>query len=159
MNLRKYEASRNIVHCLPRMIDFAPEGQWTNLGAIYNPVTNTWTSVNPPSSPTLWANIGDAEAIGVNATEILPLRRESRQPTRLEEWEVAYHVVILNALAWIGRRMAATDSKIQGGAWPNCVGDGQLTLRLLSRSGVRTSGPESHAARWGHASLVRLRFA
>jgi hypothetical protein len=41
----------------------APEGQWTNLGAIYDPVTNTWTSVNPPSSPTLWATIGDAEAI------------------------------------------------------------------------------------------------
>ena len=41
----------------------APEGQWTNLGALYDPVTNTWTSVNPPSSPTLWANIGDAESV------------------------------------------------------------------------------------------------
>lgn len=41
----------------------APEGQWTNLGALYDPVTNTWTSVNPPTSPTLWANIGDAESI------------------------------------------------------------------------------------------------
>jgi len=41
----------------------APEGQWINLGAIYDPVTNMWTSVNPPSSPTPWANIGDAEAI------------------------------------------------------------------------------------------------
>jgi len=41
----------------------APEGQWTNLGALYDPVTNTWTSVNPPSAPTLWANIGDAESI------------------------------------------------------------------------------------------------
>jgi hypothetical protein len=41
----------------------APEGQWTNLGALYDPVTNTWTSVNPPTSPTLWATIGDAESI------------------------------------------------------------------------------------------------
>ena len=41
----------------------APEGQWTNLGALYDPVSNNWTSVNPPSSPTLWANIGDAESI------------------------------------------------------------------------------------------------
>jgi hypothetical protein len=32
-------------------------GVETNLGAIYNPFTNTWTSVSPPSG---WANIGDA---------------------------------------------------------------------------------------------------
>jgi len=32
-------------------------GVETNLGAIYNPFTNTWTSVNPPVG---WANIGDA---------------------------------------------------------------------------------------------------
>ncbi|HXM19792.1 MAG TPA: hypothetical protein VN948_00830 [Terriglobales bacterium] len=33
---------------------------WTNLGAIYDPVKNKWTSVNPPSG---WNNIGDAQAI------------------------------------------------------------------------------------------------
>jgi len=33
---------------------------WTNLGAIYDPVKNKWTTVNPPSG---WANIGDAQAI------------------------------------------------------------------------------------------------
>ena len=33
---------------------------WTNLGAIYDPVKNKWTSVNPPPG---WANIGDAQAI------------------------------------------------------------------------------------------------
>src|SRR5438874_9576366 len=32
-------------------------GVETNLGAIYNPFTNTWTSVSPPVG---WANIGDA---------------------------------------------------------------------------------------------------
>jgi len=32
-------------------------GVETNLGAIYSPFTNTWTSVNPPVG---WANIGDA---------------------------------------------------------------------------------------------------
>ena len=32
-------------------------GVETNQGAIYNPFTNTWTSVNPPVG---WANIGDA---------------------------------------------------------------------------------------------------
>ena len=41
----------------------APEGQWTNLGAIYDPASNRWTSVNPPSAPTLWAQIGDAQSV------------------------------------------------------------------------------------------------
>lgn len=33
---------------------------WSNLGAIYDPVANTWTSVNPPSG---WQSIGDAEGV------------------------------------------------------------------------------------------------
>jgi hypothetical protein len=32
---------------------------WTNLGAIYDPVANTWTAVSPPSG---WAQIGDAQS-------------------------------------------------------------------------------------------------
>jgi hypothetical protein len=36
---------------------------WTNRGAIYNPVTNSWASVAPPPG---WTNIGDA------ASEVLP---------------------------------------------------------------------------------------
>ncbi|HXN24716.1 MAG TPA: hypothetical protein VOA41_18435 [Candidatus Dormibacteraeota bacterium] len=31
---------------------------WTNKGAIYNPVFNTWTTLAPPAG---WANIGDAQ--------------------------------------------------------------------------------------------------
>lgn len=33
---------------------------WTNLGAIYNPLTNKWASVNPPSG---WSSIGDAQTV------------------------------------------------------------------------------------------------
>jgi len=33
---------------------------WTNKGAIYDPVTDVWTVVNPPTG---WANIGDSPAI------------------------------------------------------------------------------------------------
>lgn len=33
---------------------------WTNLGAIYDPRTNTWTSVTPPSG---WDSIGDAPGV------------------------------------------------------------------------------------------------
>jgi len=35
-------------------------GCWTNLGAIYDPVKNKWTPVNPPAG---WTSIGDAQAI------------------------------------------------------------------------------------------------
>jgi hypothetical protein len=33
---------------------------WTNKGAIYNPLTNTWTAMTPPSG---WAQIGDAPSV------------------------------------------------------------------------------------------------
>jgi len=33
---------------------------WTNLGAIYDPVANSWTAVSPPSG---WTNIGDAQGV------------------------------------------------------------------------------------------------
>jgi hypothetical protein len=33
---------------------------WSSDGAIYNPVTNTWTSVSPPAG---WTNIGDAASV------------------------------------------------------------------------------------------------
>jgi hypothetical protein len=33
---------------------------WTDKGALYDPVKNSWTSVNPPSG---WSTIGDAESV------------------------------------------------------------------------------------------------
>ncbi len=33
---------------------------WTNLGAIYDPVKDAWTSVNPPAG---WQSIGDAQSV------------------------------------------------------------------------------------------------
>jgi hypothetical protein len=33
---------------------------WTNLGAIYDPVANTWTPVNPPNG---WTTVGDAQGV------------------------------------------------------------------------------------------------
>jgi hypothetical protein len=35
---------------------------WTNLGAIYDPVANTWTAVAAPTG-TQWTNIGDAQSV------------------------------------------------------------------------------------------------
>jgi hypothetical protein len=44
-------------------------GVWTNKGAIYNPVTNTWARVAPPSG---WTNIGDAQSdVLANGTYML----------------------------------------------------------------------------------------
>jgi hypothetical protein len=36
------------------------QSSWTNLGAIYDPLTNKWAPVSPPSG---WANIGDAQSV------------------------------------------------------------------------------------------------
>jgi hypothetical protein len=33
---------------------------WTNLGAIYDPVADTWTPVNPPHG---WTSVGDAQSV------------------------------------------------------------------------------------------------
>jgi hypothetical protein len=39
-----------------------PKAVWTNLGAIYDPVADTWTPVNAPLG-TDWTNIGDSQSI------------------------------------------------------------------------------------------------
>jgi len=36
------------------------QADWTNMGAIYDPLKNQWTSVNPPSG---WGTIGDAPSV------------------------------------------------------------------------------------------------
>ncbi len=36
---------------------------WTNMGAIYNPKTDTWKQVNPPAG---WTSIGDAQGVILN---------------------------------------------------------------------------------------------
>jgi len=38
----------------------AGNSDWTNKGALYDPVANSWTAVSPPSG---WSTIGDAESI------------------------------------------------------------------------------------------------
>jgi hypothetical protein len=36
---------------------------WTNMGALYNPVTNKWAKINPPAG---WTSIGDAQNVILN---------------------------------------------------------------------------------------------
>ena len=50
---------------------------WTNLGAIYDPLANTWTPVNPPSG---WTSIGDAQSVILpNGTFMLADALSSKQ--------------------------------------------------------------------------------
>jgi hypothetical protein len=41
-------------------VTFACNAVWTNLGAIYDPLANTWSSVNAPAG---WTTIGDAQSV------------------------------------------------------------------------------------------------
>jgi hypothetical protein len=49
---------------------------YTNLGAIYDPVANTWTKVKPPSG---WSNIGDASTVVLNNGTLMLANAETRQ--------------------------------------------------------------------------------
>jgi len=52
------------------------DGGFTNLGAIYDPVANTWTPVNPPSG---WSAIGDASTVVLANGTLMLANAISRQ--------------------------------------------------------------------------------
>ncbi len=47
------------VVCVGGEYNFSSSPVWTRLGAIYDPVANTWTSLPGPS---IWSNVGDAQS-------------------------------------------------------------------------------------------------
>lgn len=53
---------------------------WTNLGALYDPIADTWTSVAPPSG---FANIGDAQSIILNDGTYMLANALTKQEARL----------------------------------------------------------------------------
>jgi hypothetical protein len=76
--------------------------EWSNEGAIYNPVTNTWRSVAPPPG---WTNIGDAASeVLNNGTFML------QQPcnTCLTDPELTVDDALLNAKTLTWRVIPAT---------------------------------------------------
>ncbi len=54
---------------------------WTNRGAIYNPVANTWTNMSPPSG---WSRIGDAQSAVLFNKKFLLANCCSRQQALLD---------------------------------------------------------------------------
>jgi hypothetical protein len=55
-------------------------GGFTNLGAIYDPVANAWTSVNPPSG---WGSIGDASTVVLSNGTLMLAQAVTRQAALL----------------------------------------------------------------------------
>jgi hypothetical protein len=53
---------------------------YTNLGAIYDPVANAWTSVNPPTG---WTSIGDASTVVLNNGTFMLANAETKQAALL----------------------------------------------------------------------------
>jgi hypothetical protein len=53
---------------------------FTNLGAIYDPVANTWTSVNPPTG---WSSIGDASTVVLSNGQLMLANAISTQAALL----------------------------------------------------------------------------
>jgi len=49
---------------------------FTNLGAIYDPVANTWTSVSPPTG---WSGIGDAQTVVLSSGRLMLARANTVQ--------------------------------------------------------------------------------
>ena len=54
---------------------------WTNLGAIYDPVANTWTTMNPPSG---WSSIGDASSVVLVNKQLMMANCCNRQQAILD---------------------------------------------------------------------------
>ena len=54
---------------------------WTNKGAIYDPLANTWTPVSPPNT---WANIGDAQSAVLFDKRFMVANAVSRQQAILD---------------------------------------------------------------------------
>jgi hypothetical protein len=73
-----------------------PNAEWSNQGAIYNPVTNTWASVAPPPG---WTNIGDA-ASNVLANGTFMLQQSCQTCLTNPDLSVADALLNAKTLTW-----------------------------------------------------------
>jgi hypothetical protein len=60
---------------------------WTNMGAIYDPATDSWTSVSPPSG---WSSIGDAQTVVLNNNTFMLANCCSKQAALLNPFALTW---------------------------------------------------------------------
>jgi hypothetical protein len=127
---------------------FCPEpGVWTTLGAIYDPVANTWTSVTPPAG---WTTIGDAESVVLpNGTYMLAncctTQEALRNPTTLawtatgtgkfdinaeENWTILPNGSILTSDSYVFTGICGMNTEIYTPSTGTWTSAGNATVQL-----------------------------
>jgi hypothetical protein len=87
---------------------------WTTMGAYYNPLANTWTSVNPPSG---WNTIGDASSVVLFNKTFMLANCCDRQQALLDE----------STMTWTDTGTGKADSNDEEG-WTLLPGGNVLTV-------------------------------
>jgi hypothetical protein len=120
---------------------------WTTLGAIYDPVANTWTSVTPPSG---WTTIGDASSVVLpNGTYMLANCCTAQEalwnPTTLawtatgtgkfdindeENWTILPNGSILTADAYVNTGTCGMNTEIYTPSTGTWASAGNATVQL-----------------------------
>ncbi|MGH8323688.1 MAG: hypothetical protein ACRETD_07805, partial [Steroidobacteraceae bacterium] len=98
---------------------------WTNLGAIYDPLFNTWTSITPPTG---WSNIGDAQATVL------------ANGTYMQSNALSTHQALLNpsSLTWTATGTGKADGDDEEG-WTLLPDKSVLTVDAFTTGGCGTN--------------------
>jgi hypothetical protein len=108
---------------------------WTNLGAIYDPVANTWTPVSPPSG---WANIGDAQSVVLPNGTFMLANALTTQQALLDE----------KNLTWTATGGGKFDINVEEG-WTLLWDGNVLTVDAYFRTGTCDTNSERYLTRFG----------
>jgi len=136
-------------------------GTWTTLGAMYDPVANTWTAVSPPSG---WTTIGDAQSIVLTSGTYMLANCCSKQSALLdatmltwtltgtgkfdendeEGWTLLPNGNVLTVNAYVGTGTCGTNTEIysaSAGTWSSA---GSTPSQLADCTGTSEGGHPSY---------------
>ena len=122
--------------------------QWTNLGAIYDPVANTWTSITPPSG---WNSVGDAQAIVLPNGTYMQANCCTKQAALLNE----------GSLTWTSTGSGKYDVYDEEG-WTLLPSGKVLTVDAYVSTGTCGQGSETYdpsTGAWSSAGNVGVQLA